>query len=331
MRASRAGPLHRFAVPRPLMGNVMLLGGVAIDLSLVPFGFHSDTRELLDVHEVPKGKGCACTCPSCGMPLVARQGSVREWHFAHQSRGASATAQRECEYSFFVSVRLMAKQLLEGKMTVSLPALYGHTHSLSYAHPREVAREFLVTEASSVTLRDLQTDVPVNGVTVDIQGKVGNYSLAIYLAYKGRPVPDLLRNSTNQSCGIIAISLDRTRILFRDLRQRRNSNYRTELVGFLADDLDSKEWVYHPRYHWVEQKAIAALEASQNLLSARNATREEAAPILPREAGPIRTSVVFECVMCQTTWNGIEESSSPCPKCNTHLYRRVKQRICDAT
>ena len=184
-----------------------------MDPGLVPFGLHSDTKELLDVHDVPKGKGCACICASCGMPLVARQGPIRDWHFAHLSRGEGAAVQRECKYSFLVSVRLMAKQLLGKEMTVRLPAYYGQTHLAPNSHSREPIR-FLVTEASSVAVRNLQTDTPVNGVTVDMLGKVGDYELAIYLQHKGRPVPDALGECTSESCGIIAISLDQTRDLF---------------------------------------------------------------------------------------------------------------------
>ena len=37
--------------------------------------------------EVVRGMGCECVCPDprCGHPLVARQGDVKVWHFAHAS------------------------------------------------------------------------------------------------------------------------------------------------------------------------------------------------------------------------------------------------------
>lgn len=268
------------------------------------------------------------------MPLVARQGNVREWHFAHLSRGAGATAQNECEYSFFVSVRLMTKQLLGGEMTARLPAYYGPTRPPSYAHPHEGAFRFLVTKEKSITLQNLRTEVPVNGVTVDIQGKVGDYFLAIYLSHKGRPVPEPLRASTGASCGVITISLDRTRSLFRESR-RRGSNYRSDLVGFLEDDVDSKEWIYHPRYRQAEQRAeqqaIALMKSRHELQSALHEARRKAPLKASQRVSSPSTSVVFECMICQTAWNGIEESASACSKCDTHLFRRVRQRIHDAT
>ena len=51
--------------------------------SVVPFGQHGE--RLYTVNEVVRGIGCECACPDplCGRPLVARQGNVKVWHFAH--------------------------------------------------------------------------------------------------------------------------------------------------------------------------------------------------------------------------------------------------------
>lgn len=44
------------------------------------------------------------------IPLIARQGKVNRWHFAHASRKVRDIEQY-CQYSFFVSVRAMANKL----------------------------------------------------------------------------------------------------------------------------------------------------------------------------------------------------------------------------
>ena len=36
------------------------------------------------VGDVPRGAACACFCPDCSSPLIARQGTEKEWHFAHE-------------------------------------------------------------------------------------------------------------------------------------------------------------------------------------------------------------------------------------------------------
>ncbi len=38
---------------------------------------------VVHVDHVPRGKDCACSCPSCEQPVLARQGEIRQHHFAH--------------------------------------------------------------------------------------------------------------------------------------------------------------------------------------------------------------------------------------------------------
>lgn len=56
------------------------------ELLLIPFGMKQPGHLLVDVSEVDRGKNCNCICPSCKTPLIARQGDIKEWHFAHASK-----------------------------------------------------------------------------------------------------------------------------------------------------------------------------------------------------------------------------------------------------
>ena len=51
-------------------------------MNKVPFGIDAGGF-LRDAYEVPNGLGCGCVCPVCGARLVARQGEIVAWHFAH--------------------------------------------------------------------------------------------------------------------------------------------------------------------------------------------------------------------------------------------------------
>lgn len=44
------------------------------------------TGKAVGIADVKKGRACNCICPSCGKPLVARQGKIRTWHFAHATK-----------------------------------------------------------------------------------------------------------------------------------------------------------------------------------------------------------------------------------------------------
>ncbi len=76
----------------------------------VPFGFHEKSNRYLGIDQADNGLACGCICPSCKMQLKARHGDIKEHHFAHHQ-----SAQVECEYSYWVAVRSMAKQIIKDK------------------------------------------------------------------------------------------------------------------------------------------------------------------------------------------------------------------------
>lgn len=79
---------------------------------LQSFAMDKDDR-IRSVDEVARGLGCECVCPTCGDKVIARQGEVREWHFAHVSVS-------DCEHAAEGALHRAAKQLLveSGGMTI---------------------------------------------------------------------------------------------------------------------------------------------------------------------------------------------------------------------
>lgn len=83
---------------------------------LQTFAVDKDGR-IRSVDEVSRGLACECRCPCCGEPVIARQGSIREWHFAHPS-GADCTGAAES------ALHLAAKQVLVDAQGVTLPEIH---------------------------------------------------------------------------------------------------------------------------------------------------------------------------------------------------------------
>ncbi|ART61480.1 hypothetical protein CBP36_21165 (plasmid) [Acidovorax carolinensis] len=52
---------------------------------VVLFAGLDSTGQVRYLDEVPSGLACECTCLTCGAALVARKGSINDWHFAHQN------------------------------------------------------------------------------------------------------------------------------------------------------------------------------------------------------------------------------------------------------
>ncbi|CAH5169548.1 TPA: competence protein CoiA family protein [Klebsiella pneumoniae] len=281
----------------------------------IPFGLRTEEQQFVDVADVPKGKQCGCICPSCRIPLIARQGKANRWHFAHASRNVDEV-DKECEFSFFVSVRTMAKQLLEAGMSMILPEW---RHGIVEKRYGEVfTEEYWIARKTEVILNRVQKECFFDGVLVDIYGYVGDYPLVIYFTHPERPVPFELQVPQQQQCGVIEIKLNETIRLFA----RKNITgvkFIDELKGFIESNQDAKQWVYHPRKNKAEEEAQARLDA----------VIENYRPHQPERESVHRSHVkyyrwqYYQCSICLCQWRAPEHESPVCPGCKRgHLYAR---------
>jgi competence protein CoiA len=67
---------------------------------LALFAVHSSNR-FVHVTEVERGLACDCRCAVCGEPVIARQGDVREHHFAHTSNNEPCASSYESDLHRF--------------------------------------------------------------------------------------------------------------------------------------------------------------------------------------------------------------------------------------
>jgi hypothetical protein len=73
--------------------------------------------EIRFVGDVPRGAACACFCPECRSPLVARLGDEREWHFAHEG----GQERPECEVGAANMLRRLAIEHLRARPKLEFP------------------------------------------------------------------------------------------------------------------------------------------------------------------------------------------------------------------
>lgn len=74
---------------------------------------------LITIENALRGLACNCTCISCGEPVIARKGLIREHHFAHASQKESCHIQRES------LLHLYAKEVICDDLGLQLPSLPG--------------------------------------------------------------------------------------------------------------------------------------------------------------------------------------------------------------
>jgi len=228
-----------------------------MDLNLIPFGLIEETNEFVDVYDVDRGKNCACICPSCRTPLIARHGDCNTWHFAHAHKGVYDKTKKECEYSFFLSVRLMARQLIDSRIKLGLPEYKSHVDKLDDQLGYSVQEEFVITPEQEITIEEIQVEKVFSGIPVDLVGNISGFQFVIYFTHPNRNVPTELFNPEDHKCGVIAVALDSLPMLFSNAK-KNGKTYKEVLKTFLSSDRDSKSWVFHPHY---KKQEIAALGA----------------------------------------------------------------------
>lgn len=84
--------------------------------------------KMTHISEAENGLECECTCPVCNGALIARQGEVREHHFAH----ASEDIGEECRRAPETALHRAAKDILKACKEIMLPAI---KTSSGYADP----------------------------------------------------------------------------------------------------------------------------------------------------------------------------------------------------
>lgn len=291
---------------------------------MIPFAVRASDRAFVDVSEVPRGLAAGCICPSCGTPLIARRGEVKVWHFAHATRSTYATTHGGCDYSFFVSVRLMARQVVGQSIRLALPGLVGMV-TVDRPGWRPFQRQYTVTHERTVDLVNAKVEEAFGDVIVDVIGRVGGVPLVLYFIHPGRPLPGTLMATAQRAgpCGVVLIDLAPLQEKFLARGPGNAASFLDALHAFLTTDVRHKQWLYHPRHKQTREQAEAALheDIEKHVQAVTTAHVVQMAPVV--RADTIR----YECVMCSQRWTG-DAQSRACPKCHEHLYTRVIKADC---
>jgi len=214
-------------------------------LTKIPFAIHKPTGRMVEVSSVVAGRACECICPSCRQSVQARQGSVYEWHFAHD--GAPGTTPGvECDISFHVCCRQF---IIEAALAGQLSSLMTPGRSISY----EVNGG--MTRAQRVARPMLHENlIWKKGVSnFDIAADVEGYGLHIYFSYPDRESP-VIPEGVHEA-GFLKIDI--TPIKKSIERDKRNGQNILEQADVLFREEDCKLWLSHPRLYtkaFIEEK-----------------------------------------------------------------------------
>lgn len=281
--------------------------------SLIPFGFDVNSGDLCDVGSVSRGVECNCICPSCKTPLIARQGKINDWHFAHQSKNIEQKTEQPCDYSFAVSIRLMIKQLSSEGLDVSLPSYSNIYDAYDAITGRQFEVPYTITKSSMVTLKSVELAGSYEGSQVDIIATIKSFKLIIYITYQGRSVPKGLYAPLNTQTGVLELDAESLLGIFKNVQ---DGQYTQALKRHLQECSETMKWIYHPRKSIEISKLKTQIEQNSNSFYDKyGSDMAKVGSMQQIEVPQPRRN--YKCVMCDEMWRG---QSRKCPKCGQQIF-----------
>jgi competence protein CoiA len=197
--------------------------------TLIPFGVRAGN--IVHISEVHRGLDCDCTCPECGGGLIAKKGSIREHHFAHSNSIDSVNCKGGGEsilHKYAKRIIEEAGYLVVPSFKVTLPPPNEHKYSIIGGGKIEFSRV------------DIEDSLVIRGRKIDVVGYHGTSRLLIEIFVTHRVNEKKLRQVRAANEALIEIGVPRN-ILFSPEADGGDS-----LRGFIVDNVDCKNWLYHP-------------------------------------------------------------------------------------
>jgi competence protein CoiA len=189
------------------------------------------------VDEVKRGLACECRCPVCNGPVMAKQGEIKGWHFAH-------TSGSDCQHAGETALHLAAKQLLMEEHGLMVPEM---TISASYQLPDGRQGEASVTRPEMwLDFIDVKSEVNYGSVKPDIIGYLSDTILFIEIAVSHFVDDD--KASKLEKAGVATLEVDLSGLI------RDDTNWIT-LREAILESVDQKRWLIELEKNSLELEA----------------------------------------------------------------------------
>jgi hypothetical protein len=211
---------------------------------LLPFATRITDSNLVSPDEVPRGAECNCLCPGCDRPVIARQGTEREWHFAHAKGG-------NCLQGYEVSVHEIAKQMIKHRRELLLPALDIEISATDSFGLRIEERKH-VLNAKTVHLDECKTSQKRDEVTADVVGRVADREILVEITVFHRLMPE--KRARLIATGIASMQID-----LSEFKVAQATRAKIEVALF--EKAMNRHWLHHPRMEEARKEIQAKLDA----------------------------------------------------------------------
>lgn len=188
--------------------------------------FAVDNNDVVrHIDEVKRGLACECRCPVCDGPVMAKQGDVKGWHFAHVSG-------TECQHAGETALHLAAKQLLINEKGLMVPQTIVTT-----SHQLPDGREGSATVTRPemwLDLLDVKDEVSFGDVKPDIVGYLSDAIMFIEIA-----VSHFIDEQKAQKlgrAGVATLEIDLSNVA-------RSDTDWDSLRNVVIESIEDKQWI----------------------------------------------------------------------------------------
>lgn len=203
--------------------------------------------DIVSVADVERGLACNCICPACKDVLIAKQGDIRIWHFAH----ASGT---DCLIGAESALHLAAKQLIEKSHGLMMPEIRARK---SFRLPDgRGATEDACKGSEWINFEQVSLEEPIGSIRPDIIAKTGAIRYLIEIAVTH--FVDHEKRAAIEMLGLPALEIS-LNLMERDILDW------AALEEAVIHGTTVKAWLFHPVLKDLEALALdkAATAASQ--------------------------------------------------------------------
>ena len=188
-------------------------------------------QQWVHISEVPSGVACACVCPACGAPLVAKKGRRIRHHFAHLQGF-------HCSFALETSLHLLGKAFLVKNKSIQTPPLQAYRAKLL----RGSRHETLDTAKEEARLGNTQIDVSLKSV----QQKLG-----VEIKVTHATGPQKIRSLAQLN--LPTVEIDMLRIYEQHLLHYPEGDLE-ELMSTVVHGSQNRIWLFHPWQHRYEYR-----------------------------------------------------------------------------
>jgi hypothetical protein len=270
----------------------------------IPFAIESCSGELVEVGQVKSGRNCGCICPSCGQSVVARQGAINQWHFAHDSKGM-VPPHSLCEISFYVCCkRFVIEQLIKSEaLTLTTPGYSVSEKQLVSTGGllKSISASSVVTEARTLTINRFGRDG-----RFDVAASIGAHIIDIILDYPERSPAYNFADAN----AVLVVDLKFIADRYEGVRAAP-ALIQQAVIDLISSDVKHKRWIFHPRE--ISVRARLHEKLNEKLKQAQSLGKQSGISPTPKSQTAI-------CKMCNEEWYWTGGEPLVCKTCNTHLF-----------